>query len=50
MVNVQQLDKHHDLFTISLAGGFLHPDCEQNKHTLDPNDTYLVPYHKFVQI
>ena len=46
MVNVQQVDKH-DLFKISLAVGFLDPDCEQNTHTLDPN---LVPKHKYVQI
>ena len=37
MIKVQQVDKHHDLFKISLAGGFLDPDCEQNTHTLDPN-------------
>ena len=43
MVNVQQVDKHHDLFKISHAGGFSDPDCEQNTHTLDPNCTYLVP-------
>ena len=40
MVNVQQVDKHHDLFKISLAGGFLDLDCEQNTHTLDPNCTW----------
>ena len=34
MVNVQQVDKHHDLFKISLAGGFLDPDCDHNTHTL----------------
>ena len=49
MIKVQQVDKH-DLFKISLAGGFLDPDCEQNTHTLDPNCTYLVPKHKYVQI
>ena len=32
MVNVQQVDKHQDLFKISLAGGFLDPDCEQNTY------------------
>ena len=36
MVNVQQVDKHHDLFKISLAGLVLDPDCEQNTYTLDP--------------
>ena len=51
MVNVQQVDKLHDLFKISLVGGFLDPDCEQNTHTtLDPNCTYLVPNHNYVQI
>ena len=50
MDNVQQLDKPHDLFKISLAGGFLDPDCEQNTYTLDPNCTYVVPKHKYVQI
>jgi len=50
MVNVQQVDKHHDLFKISHAGGFSGPDCEQNTHTLDPNCTYLVLKHKYVQI
>ena len=34
MVNVQQVDKHHDLFKISLAGGFSDPDCEQSTHAL----------------
>ena len=50
MVNVQQVDKHYELFKISLAEGFLDRDCEQNTHTLDPNCTYLVPKHKYVQI
>ena len=50
MVNVHQVDKHHDLFKISLAGGFLDPGCEQNTHTVDPNCTYLVPKHKYLQI
>ena len=50
MVNVQQVDTHHDLFKISLAGGFLDPDCERNAHTLDPNCTYWVPKHKCLQI
>ena len=50
MVNVLQVDKHNDLFKISLAGGFLDPDCDHNTHTFDPNFTYLVPKHKYVQI
>ena len=50
MVNVQQVDKHHDLFKISLARAFLDPNCEQNTYTLDPNCTYFVPKHKYVQI
>ena len=50
MVNVQQVDKHHDLFKISLAGGFLDPDYDQNTHTLDPSCTYLVPKHKYALI
>ena len=52
MVNVQQVDKHHDLFKISLAGRFSDPDCEQSTHALvlDPNCTYLLPHHKYVQI
>jgi hypothetical protein len=33
MINVQQVDKHHELFKISLAEGFLDPDFEQNTHT-----------------
>ena len=49
MVNVQ-VDKHHDLFKISLAGGFLDSDCEQHTHILDPNCTYWAPKHKYVQI
>ena len=49
MVNVQRVDKRHDLFKISHAGGFSDPDCEQNTHTLDPNYTYFVPKHKYVQ-
>ena len=32
MVNVQQVDKRHDLFKISLAGRFSDPDCEQITH------------------
>ena len=32
---MQQVDKHHDLFKISHAGGFSDLDCEQNTHTLD---------------
>ena len=50
MVNVQQVDKHHDLFEISFAGGFSDTDCEQSRHTLDPCCTYVVPKHKYVQI
>ena len=50
MVNVQQVDKHHDLFKISLAGGILDPDCDNNIHTFDPNCICLVPKHKYVQI
>ena len=50
MVNVQQVDKHHDLFKTSHAGGFPDPDCEQNSHTLEPHCTYLVPKYKYVQI
>ena len=50
MVNVQHVDRHHDLFKISLAGGFLNPDYEQNTHTLDLNCTYWVPKHKYMQI
>ena len=46
MVNVRKVDKHHDLFKISLAGGFLDPECEHKTHTLDPNCTYLVLKHK----
>ena len=34
MVNVQQVDKHHDLFKLSHEVGFSDPDCEQNTHTL----------------
>ena len=49
MVNVQQVDKHHDLFKISLAIGFSDPDCEQNTHTLDTNCTYLVSKLTYVQ-
>ena len=33
MLNVQLVDKHHDLFKISHAGGFLDHGCEQNTHT-----------------
>ena len=44
-VNVQQVDKHHDLFKISLARGFSGPDCEQNTLTLETNCTYLVSKH-----
>ena len=50
MVNVQQVDKGHDLFKISHAVGFSDPDCEQNTHTLDQNCTYLVQKHIYVQI
>ena len=50
LVNVQKVDKHHDLFKISHAGGFSDPDCEQNTHTLDPDCTYVVPKHKYVLI
>ena len=50
MVNVQQVDKHHDLFKISLAGGFLDPDCDHSTHTFDPICTCLVPKDKYVQI
>ena len=39
---MQQIDKYHDLFTISLARGFSEPDYEQNTHTLDTICTYLV--------
>ena len=50
MVNVQQVDKHHDLFKISHAGEFSDHDCVQNTHTLERNYTYLVAKHKYVQI
>ena len=50
MLNVQQVDKHHYLFKISLAGGFADPDCEQNTHTLEAKCIYLVPKHKYVLI
>ena len=50
MVNVQLVDKHHDLFKISHAGGFSGPDYEQNTQTLDPNCIYLVLKHKYVLI
>ena len=50
MVNVQQVHKHHDLFKISLAEGFLDLDFEQNTHTLDTHCTYLVPKRKYMQI
>ena len=33
MVNVQQVDKHNDLFKQSLAGVFSDSDCEQSAHT-----------------
>ena len=49
MVNVQQVDKHHDLFKISRTGGFSDLDCEQNTQTLEPNCIYLVPKHKYVE-
>ena len=42
MVNVQQVDRHYDLFKISFTVGFLDPDCDQNTQTLDPNCTYFV--------
>ena len=29
MVNVQQVDKHHDLIKLSHTGGFSDLDCEQ---------------------
>ena len=50
MVNVQQVDKHHDLFNLSLAIRFSDPDCEQNTHTLDTYCTYLVSKHTNVPI
>ena len=50
MVTVQQVDKHYDLFKISHVGWFSDPDYEQNTHTSDPNCTYLVPKHKYLQI
>ena len=50
MVNVQQVDKHHDLFKISLAIGFSDPDCEHNTHILDIIFTYLVSKPANVQI
>ena len=50
MVNVKQVDKHHDVFRLSHTGGFSDHDCEQITHTLDPNCTYLVLKHKYVQI
>ena len=50
MVNVHEVDKHHDLFKISLAIGFSDPDCEQNTHTLDINCKYLESKRTNVQI
>ena len=43
MINVQRLDKHHDLFNKSPAEEFSDLDCEQNAPTL-----YLRNYCMFV--
>ena len=45
MVNGKQVDKHHDLFKISLVIGFSDHDCDKEKQLIIPLYKTIVRPH-----